>query len=41
MPKNYALVDVDDSRYVYVCRVCGVVVEDIKLHDSYHVKEGF
>jgi len=41
MENKYTLVDVDDSRYVYVCRLCGELVMNIKLHNKYHAKEGF
>jgi len=41
MRKNYTLVDVDEGRYVFVCKICGEAVENTKLHDACHVKEGF
>jgi len=41
MGKNYTLVDVEEPQYALVCKLCGAVVENTKLHDAYHAKEGF
>ena len=38
MGKNYTLVDIEpeESRYALVCKLCGAVVINTKLHDSFH-----
>jgi len=41
MGKYYNLVDVAEPQYALVCNICGAVVDNTKLHDAYHAKEGF
>jgi len=41
MGKNYTLVDIEEPQYALVCKLCGAIVENTKLHDAYHAKEGF
>jgi hypothetical protein len=38
MGKNYTLVDVEEPQYALVCKHCGAVVINTKLHDAYHEK---